>query len=142
MAALPLFFVVACLVVGCPPCAATASESIAAPADVTAFQQDISPRVRAARPMADKHWRQIEPALHHLATQHADCLGSMPQADRVATLASLTGFIDRVRAARATRPVLAPGRCVIGLLDPAGGLDPKVITAIAAAFGGTPTVFK
>jgi hypothetical protein len=142
MAALPRFFVVTCLVVGCLPCAATAAESNAVPADVAAFQQDISPRVRAARPMADKHWRQVEPALHHLATQHADCLDSMPQADRIATLASLTEFIDRVRAACAARPVLAPGRTVIGLLDPARGLDPKEITTIATAYGGAATVFK
>jgi hypothetical protein len=66
----------------------------------------------------------------------------MPQADRIATLASLTEFIDRVRAACAARPVLAPGRTVIGLLDPARGLDPKEITTIATAYGGAATVFK
>lgn len=142
MAALPRFFAVTCLVVGCLPCAAAAAESGSVPADVAAFQQDISPRVRAARPMADKHWRQIEPALYHLATQHADCLDSLSPADRIATLASLAGFIDRVRAARAARPVLAPGRTVIGLLDPARGLDPKEITTIATAYGGAATVFK
>ncbi|MFM8434738.1 MAG: hypothetical protein ACKOBP_05240, partial [Planctomycetia bacterium] len=39
-------------------------------------------------------------------------------------------------------PVLAPGRAVIGLLDPNRGLDPKQITAIASAYDCTPTVFK
>jgi hypothetical protein len=142
MALVPRFFVVLCLVVGCLPRAATAAESVALPADFTAFQQDTSPSVRAARPMADKHWRQIEPALYHLAIQHADCLDSLSPADRIATLASLVGFIDRVRTAHAARPVLAPGRTVVGLLDPARGLDPKEITAIATVYGGTPTVFK
>ena len=142
MAAVSRFFFVPCLVVGCLPCAATAAESVALPADFAAFQQDTSPRVRAARPMADKHWRQIEPALYHLAIQHADRLGALSTADQTTALAALAGFIDRVRAARAPRPALAPGRTVIGLLDPARGLDPKEITAIATAYGGTPTVFK
>lgn len=142
MATVPRFFVVLCLVVSCLPRAATAAESVALPADFAAFQQDTSPSVRAARPMADKHWRQIEPALYHLAIQHVDCLDSMPPADRIATLASLAGFIDRVRTAHAAQPVLAPGRTVVGLLDPARGLEPKEITAIATAYGGTPTVFK
>jgi hypothetical protein len=141
MAAFPCLFVVACVVAGGLSQAA-AAESVAIPTDFAAFQQDISPRVRAARPMTDKHWRQIEPALHHLAIHHADCLDSMPQADRIATLASLAGFIDRVRAAQAARPVLAPGRTIVGLLDPARGLDPKEITAIATAYGCTPAVFK
>jgi len=40
------------------------------------------------------------------------------------------------------RPVLAAGRTVIGLLDPAQGLGPREITAIAAAYGCEATVFK
>jgi hypothetical protein len=142
MAASPRFFVVTCLVAGSLPWAAVAAESVAIPADVAAFQQDVSPRVRAARPMTDKHWRQIEPALHHLAIQHADQLASLSLADRTAALAALAGFIDRVRDTQAARPVLAPGRTVIGLLDPARGLDPKEITAIVTAYGGMPAVFK
>ncbi len=142
MAAVPRLFAVLCLVVGCLPCAAPAAESITQPADFTSFQHDTSPLVRAARPMADKHWRQIEPALYHLAIQHRDALEPLSSADRIATLASLAEFIDRVRTAQAARPVLAPGCTVIGLLDPARGLDPKEITAIATAYGGTPTVFK
>ena len=146
MAASPRFFLVAsltaCLAAGCLPQAAAAAESVAIPTDFAAFQRDISPSVRAVRPMTDKHWRQIEPALHHLASQHANHLASLSLADRTAALGALAGFIDRVRNARAARPVLAPGRTVIGLLDPARGLDPKEITAIATAYGGTPVVFK
>lgn len=112
------------------------------PADFTAFQRDVSPLVLARRPVPAKHWRQIEPAIHHLATQHADRLAALPQAERVATLAALAGFVDRVRAAHAPAAVLAPGRTVIGLLDPARGLDPKEITAIATAYGCRPTVYK
>ena len=146
MAASPRFFLVAsltaCLVAGCLPQAAAAAESVAIPTDFAAFQRDISPSVRAVRPMTDKHWRQIEPALHHLASQHANSLASLSLADRTAALGALAGFIDRVRNAQEARPVLAPGRTVIGLLDPARGLDPKEITAIATAYGGTPVVFK
>ena len=57
-------------------------------------------------------------------------------------LAALAGFIDRQRQAAGARPVLAPGRTVIGLLDPDRGLDPKEITALAGAYGCTATVFK
>lgn len=142
MAALPRLFVAACMVAGSLPQAAAAAEVIAIPTDFAAFQQHVSPGVRAARPMSDKHWRQIEPALHHIAIQHAERLNALPPADRLAALTALTALIDRVRAGHAARPVLAPGRTVIGLLDPARGLDPKEITAIAAAYGGTPTVFK
>jgi hypothetical protein len=38
--------------------------------------------------------------------------------------------------------VLAPGRRVLGLLDPARGLGPKEITTIAEAYGGAATIFK
>jgi hypothetical protein len=142
MAVFSHLFAVACLVAGSLSQAAVAAESVAITTDFTAFQQDISPRVRAAQPMADRHWRQIEPALHHLAIEHADCLDTLSPDDQITALVALATFIDRVRAAHAARPVLAPGRTVIGLLDPARGLDPKEITAIATAYGGTPTVFK
>ena len=58
------------------------------------------------------------------------------------TLAALAGFIDRQRAATAKTPVFAPGRAVIGLLDPDRGLDPKEITALATAYGCSSTVYK
>ncbi|RLT19710.1 MAG: hypothetical protein DWI27_01965, partial [Planctomycetota bacterium] len=112
------------------------------PADFLGFQRDVSPAVLAARPCDAKHWRQIEPAVHHLALQHADRLAAVPEPERIAILAKLAGFIDAARAAAAARPVLAPGRAVIGLLDPARGLGPKEITTIAEAYGGSTTIFK
>jgi hypothetical protein len=121
---------------------ASAAETAVIPADVVAFQRDVAPAVLAARPCEAKHWRQIEPAVHHLALQHADRLAALPEADRVNTLAKLAEFIDRVRTRAALAPVLAPGRAVIGLLDPATGLGPKEITTIATAYGGTTTIFK
>jgi len=134
------------VIAACVCCVAFARPSAAAepviPADFTDFQRDISPLVLARRPVPAKHWRQIEPAVHHLATRHAESLTALPEAERVATLAALAGFIDRVRSARGPSPVLAPDRTVIGLLDPARGLDPKEITAIATAYGCRPTVFK
>jgi len=112
------------------------------PADFLGFQRDVSPAVLAARPCDAKHWRQIEPAVYHLALQHADRLAAVPEPERIAILAKLAGFIDAARAAAAARPVLAPGRTVIGLLDPARGLGPKEITTIAEAYGGSTTIFK
>ena len=121
---------------------AIAAEPAVIPADVVAFQRDVAPAVLAARPCDAKHWRQIEPAVHHLALQHADRLAELPDGERVATLARLADFIDRVRKRTAAVPVLAPGRTVIGLLDPAAGLGPKEITTIATSYGGATTTFK
>ena len=114
----------------------------AIPPDLPTFQRDVSPAILAARPCDAKHWRQIEPAVQHLALQHADRLADLDDDARVATLAKLAEFIDRVRTRAGTRPVLAPGRHVIGLLDPDTGLGPKEVTTIAEAYGGTKQVFK
>ncbi len=114
----------------------------AIPADLPSFQRDVSPAILAARPCDAKRWRQIEPAVHHLALQQAARLEAADPADRIAILARLAGFIDRVRTEARSRPVLAPGRHVIGLLDPDTGLGPKEVTTIAEAYGGTTRVFK
>ena len=115
----------------------------AVPADFATFERDIAPLVRERCGADTKHWRQIAPAVHHLATQHANRLDSLPEADRLAAVASLASFIDRKRAAIGDLPVLAAGRRVIGLLDPARGLDPREITTIAAAYAAGPTtIFK
>ena len=112
------------------------------PPDLPTFQRDVSPAILAARPCDAKHWRQIEPAVHHLALQHADRLAALDDDARTATLAKFAGFIDGVRKKAAGRPVLASGRTVIGLLDPATGLGPKEITTIAESYGGATQVFK
>jgi hypothetical protein len=121
---------------------ARAEQAAAVPTDFADFQRDLSPLITARRPVDAKHWRQIEPAVHHLALQHADRIAALSAADRIATLAALADFIDEKRAAAGARPVLARGRTVIGLLDPARGLDAREITTIADAYGGTPRVFK
>ena len=134
-----------CLVIACRILLAAepaAPPAAAIPADFIAFQRDISPAVLAARPCEARHWRQIEPAVHHLAVQHADRLAALPAGERIATLAQLAGFIDQIRGKAAATPVLAPGRRVLGLLDPARGLGPKEITTIAEAYGGAATIFK
>jgi hypothetical protein len=123
-----------------PPSGPSAPAAI--PADFAAFQHDVAPLVLAARPVDARHWRQIEPAVHHLALQHADRLTALAAGDRVAALAALAGFIDASREAAAATPVLAPDRAVIGLLDPARGLEPREITTIATAYGSEPVVFK
>jgi hypothetical protein len=114
----------------------------AIPADLPAFQRDVSPAVLAVRPCDAKHWRQIEPAVQHLALQHADRLAALDPDARTAAIAKMADFIDRVRTAARGRPVLGSGRHVIGLLDPDKGLGPREVTTIAEAYGGTTQVFK
>ena len=112
------------------------------PVELEAFQRDVSPGIVAALKLEPRHWRQLEPAVHHLATQHAERLAALSDSDRTTTLVALTRFIDRVRTAAADHPVLAPGRTVVGLLDPARGLDPREITTIADAYGADAVTFK
>lgn len=119
------------------------TRAAAIPADFAAFQRDLSPAILARWPTPAKNWRQIEPAVHQLALVHADRLAALDDETRTTTLAALAGFVDAKRAAAGPTPVLAPRRTVIGLLDPARGLDTKEITTIAAAYGCDPvTVFK
>lgn len=114
----------------------------AIPADLPTFQREVSPAILAARPCDAKHWRQIEPAVQHLALQHADRLTAADEPVRIAALARFADLIDRVRTRVRDRPVLARGRRVIGLLDPDTGLGPREVTTIAEAYGGTTQVFK
>jgi len=107
-----------------------------------AFARDLSPLVAAGLDATPKHYRQIEPSLYHLATDHASSLASLSRDQQVDVLVKLAGFIDRKRAAIGDTPVIGPGRALIGLLDPDRGLEPKEITAIASGYGATPTVFK
>jgi hypothetical protein len=116
--------------------------SPAAPPGATLFDADESGRVRARLDVADRHYRQIEPALAHLATRHATTLERLTGTRRTECLAALAAFIDRVRDAHADDPVIAAARPIIGLLDPDPGLDPKEITALADAYGTTATVLK
>jgi len=114
----------------------------AIPASFADFDSGVGRQVAGELGGPDRHWRQIAPAVHHLATQHAKALGGMGEHDRVAALVSLARFIDAKRAAAAATPVLAAGRTVIGLLDPAQGLGAREITAIAVAYGCDATVHK
>jgi hypothetical protein len=137
----PTTLAAACLVAVAAAAAPDAPATI--PADFAAFQRDVSPAILARRPAPAKHWRQIEPAVHQLAVAHADRLGALDADARTAALVALAGFIDAKRTAAGPTPVLAPGRTVIGLLDPARGLGHREITTIATAFGCEPqTIFK
>jgi hypothetical protein len=112
------------------------------PVEFAAFEDGLGREVAAKLGGTAKHWRQIAPSVHHLATQHAAALGAMDEAERLAALVSLAEFIDAKRQAAAAVPVLADGRTVIGLLDPAQGLGPREITAIADAYGCDSTIYK
>jgi hypothetical protein len=138
----PFAITAACLLAAAAHACPAAAPAAAIPSDIAAFQRDLSPRVAAAAGLPAKTWVQIEPAVYALALRHAAALAPLDDDARVQTLAALAGFIDRRRAAAAAIPVFAPGRAVIGLLDPDRGLDPKAITAIAADYGGRSTVFK
>ena len=127
-----------------PPILAASPATPAAtiPAEQAAFEEGIGSQVAGKLAVTAKRWRQIAPAVHHLATQHDDALEAMSEGDRVATLVSLAEFIEAKRKAAAAAPVLAEGRIVIGLLDPAEGLGPREITAIADAYGCDSTIYK
>jgi hypothetical protein len=114
----------------------------AVPAELSAFIDGVGRDVATRLACPDKHWRQIAPAVHHLARQHADVLAALDDDDRLTALVSLAGFIDAKRKAVRDVPVLAPGRTVLGLLDPDRGLGPKEITAISDAYGCESMIFK
>jgi hypothetical protein len=118
---------------------ATAAEL---PRDFAAFQAAVSPRIAAGLDTTARHYRQIEPAIHQLCLEHADVLDRLPDDERLATILELARFIDRKRDDAGDTVVLGPGRAVIGLLDPDRGLEPREITAIAAAYGARATVLK
>jgi hypothetical protein len=112
------------------------------PADFASFDAALGGEVAAQLGVTAKHWRQVAPSLHHLAMQHAAALEAMSEADRLQALVSLAEFIDAKRESAAATPVLAAGRTVIGLLDPAQGLGPREITALADAYGCDATIYK
>lgn len=121
---------------------ATKLDPEAAAAAFAAFAHDDSPLIRDRLEATDREYRQIEPTLWLLAKRHAEALARLQAADRIETLARLADFILRVRDKHAADVVVGEGRRVIGLLDPDRGLDPKEITAIAAAYGAEATVWK
>ena len=106
------------------------------------FDADTSALVRARLDVSDRHYRQIEPALAHLATVHAERFAALDATARTDKLAALAAFIDRVRDAHADDVVIGTGRRIIGLLDPDPGLTPKEVTALADAYGASATVLK
>jgi hypothetical protein len=135
-----------CRLAGSPPARAEAPAaevaSGAVPVEFAAFDAGLGHEVAAKLAGTAKHWRQIAPSVHHLATQHAAALAAMDEADRLTALVGLAEFIDAKRRSAAATPVLADGRTVIGLLDPAQGLGPREVTAIADAYGCDSTIFK
>jgi hypothetical protein len=118
------------------------AEPPAIPTDFAAFEAGIGREVAARFSGTERQWRQIAPSLFHLAQDHAEAIQSLDDDRRTKTLVALAEFIEARRHAVRGTPVLAPGRAVIGLLDPDRGLEPKEITAIADAYGCESTIFK
>jgi hypothetical protein len=112
------------------------------PPDFAGFQAEISPAVVARLGASPRHYRQIEPSLYHLCADHAGAFADLTADERQSRVVRLAEFIDRMRAATEDRVVIGPARRIIGLLDPARGLDPKEITAIATGYGARAEVFK
>jgi hypothetical protein len=118
------------------------AQPAAAPADLAAFEAGIGREVATAFGGTPKQWRQLAPSVYHLAQDHAAALASFDDTRRAKTLVGLAEFIAAKRQAVRDVPVLAPGRSVIGLLDPDRGLGPKEITAIADAYGCESMIYK
>ena len=123
-------------------CSITRVEAADFPKDFAAFQTAISPAVSQKLDITPKHYRQIEPSLYYLCTAHADRLTALPDDERLETIIKLAGLLDRKRDETGDAIVIGADRTVIGLLDPARGLEPKEVTTIAKAYGAKPTVFK
>ena len=128
---------------------ATESEAVAPPGgtigvppEFVAFDEGVGREVAATLGCSPKHWRQIAPSVHHLAVQHAEPLDSLNADERLAALVGFARLIDAKRKACGNRPVLAAGRTVIGLLDPAQGLGPREVIAIADAYDCDSTIYK
>lgn len=119
-----------------------AAEDAVFPRSLEIFARECSPKVAAKLDISPKHYRQIEPSLYHFAAAHAEQIGSLAQEAQTDVLAHIANFIDDKRARVGDIAVIAPGRPLVGLLDPDRGLDPKEITALASAYGTTATVFK
>jgi hypothetical protein len=127
---------------GLCPAVEPASTAAKPPAGFDELMRDLAPEIAARLDWPPKHSRQIEPSLHHLAGRHAQAIMPLPRAEQIEVLVKLAGFIDAKREATGDMTVIGPGRGMIGLLDPARGLDPKEITALAAGYGTTATIFK
>jgi hypothetical protein len=121
---------------------AAPSATIGVPPAFAAFEEGEGRAVAAKLGCSSKHWRQIAPAVHHLAVQHAERLEALGDEDRRAALLGFARLIDAGRKTWGGVPVLAAGRTVIGLLDPAQGLGQREVTAIADAYGCDATIFK
>ncbi len=125
-----------------PEAVAPPGGTIGVPPAFVAFDEGIGRDVAATLGGSAKHWRQIAPAVHHLALQHAEPLEALAADQRLAALVGFARLIDAKRKACGDRPVLAPGRTVIGLLDPAQGLGPREVLAIADAYDCDSTIYK
>ncbi|MFM9195314.1 MAG: hypothetical protein ACKOWG_06150 [Planctomycetia bacterium] len=112
------------------------------PVEFATFQTEFSPVISRRLGATPRHYRQIEPSLFHLCLDPADRLAALSADERLAVMVKLAEFIDGKRDATGDTIVIGPDRTIIGLLDPARGLEPKEITAIATAYGAKPTVFK
>jgi hypothetical protein len=121
------------------PAAARAADL---PRDFAAFQEAVSPQIAAALDWSPRGFRQVEPAIFRLCLAHAPRLDALAPDQRLATILELARFIDRKRDDTAAVPVIAADRDLIGLLDPDRGLDPREITALAAAYDARATVLK
>jgi hypothetical protein len=123
-------------------CGVPAANAAEFPKDFAVFQAELSPAISAKLDATAKHYRQIEPSLFHLCLDHADRLTTLSDDERFDAIVKLAKLIDRKREATGELVVIGADRTMIGLLDPARGLEPKEITTIAAGYGAKPTVFK
>ena len=112
------------------------------PDSFDAFVSKLSPLIVAQRAMNPKHYRQIEPSLYYFLKLHEAKLKTLPLDRQIDALVKIAEFIDCKRESVGHEVVIGAGHALIGLLDPARGLEPKEITTIATGYGATTDIFK
>lgn len=107
-----------------------------------AFEKAALPLLPDAIRRERKLWRQITPSVRWMLLDHADRIRVLPPERQRSIVGEVAAFIVEARKKHASTVVVGPGRKITALLDPDQGLDPRQITALATAYGGSAEVLK
>lgn len=138
---LPRIVLAFCLLVA--PAKAAEGDGSAIPLEsLDAFMAAAEPLVPESIRGDRKLWRQIAASVRWTLIDHAESLRRLPEDRQKTAVGEVAGFIVEVRKKHASTTVIGLGRPITALLDPDRGLEPKQITALAAAYGTRADVLK